>query len=228
MKNKLQNFTLGLLAVILLSSCFSINNFQTAKTLNKNQVELGAGLAAGSSFELDLDPEDTIGGVDDIGLPLADVVLFGRYGITDRFDVGLRFSALGDLGLDAKYMLIGDKESFFTLSPGFGLSTNSWLVGFSGIFQLEVPIHTSYQLSDNFALFITPRYVAQSATSAAFDNDSGDLLNYVGGSAGLEFGKDIKFIVGANYLKILDYPLSNFNVGAGVRYRFGGDDTDKR
>lgn len=226
MKNKLQTIIIGFLAVVLLSSCFSINNFQTAKTLNKNQVELGAGLAGGSSIDFDSDRADTIGGYDIPAVPYADVVFFGRYGITDRFDAGLRFSTLGDLGIDAKYMLIGDNESGFTLSPGIGFSTNYWLVSLTGIFQVEVPIHTSYQLSDNFSLFFTPRYVGQ--TSTYFDTTNETFFNYLGGSAGLEFGKDIRFIIGANYLRMLDSPIndiniSNFNLGAGVRYRFGGD-----
>lgn len=214
-------YLLPIMAIILLSGCFSINNFQSAKTLKKSQAELGVGVSAGTSFTIDASQEDAMGGVDNLDIILADFILFGRYGISDNVDVGLRFSSVGDLGADFKFMAVGDQESKYTLSPGLGFSTNSWLASTTGIFQVEVPLHNSYNISDNFTFVLTPRYVGQTSTSILFAN--GGWIHYVGGTAGFEVGKNIKFNVGVNYLKALEYDFfSNFNVGMGVRFRFGG------
>ena len=225
MTTTIKNFIFGALAITLLGSCFSINNFQSAKTLKKNQWEAGLGASGGTSFTLNADPADTLQGPDKIGLPLADVIVFGRYGLNDHVDIGLRLSALGDLGVDAKFMAIGNQESKFTLSPGVGLSTNIRFLGATNLYQIEVPLHSSYNFSDKFAVFLTPRYIGQSADVILFDLGGG-WLNYVGGSVGAEFGNNIRFIIGGNYLRSLSFSeLNNFNIGAGVKFRFGGQQT---
>jgi hypothetical protein len=218
------NFIKLLVAVAtagLLSGCFSINNFQSAKTLEKRETELGIGLAAGSTFDLEGEDVDTIGGVIKRGNAVSDLVLYGRYGITDRFDLGLRLSSLGDIGLDFKYMAIGTQDSEFAFSPGLGVSSNLYFLGLSRMFQLEVPLHFSYNFTDNFLVYITPRYVGQTSSFVIFENES--WIDYAGGSLGFEIGKDIIFSVGLNYIRALNYSnYSSFNVGAGIRFRFGG------
>lgn len=208
--------------MFLFSSCVSLNNFQSAKTLEKGEIEIGMGGSVGSTFDLDGEDVDTVNGVIQRGIPFSDITLFGRYGLAEKLDFGLRGSSIGDFGVDFKYMAIGNQNSTFAFSPGLAIGSNIYYLGVSRMFQVEVPLHTSIDLSDNFTLFITPRYVGQNMVFTIFDNVP--WVNYAGGSFGFEVGNELIFSLGLNYLKAVEFEtISTFNVAAGIRYRFSGN-----
>lgn len=185
----------------MVSSCASLASYQTAKTTPKDEGEFGASL-------------DIVGitdGFDNQNLALPNINLWGRYGVGNKTDIGLRLSTSLNIMFDLKQQIIGDQQSKFALALGGGL-------GFVPlgklIFQYHVPLYISVHPKDNFAYYLTPRYIHQYG------------INYLGTSVGLQFGRKTKFAFDISYAGSLntttiveDINLGNglFNIGWGIK-----------
>jgi hypothetical protein len=221
MKRSLFPTLLLLLSLFFLSGCAYFSSFQTAKTLPKNSGEVyGALNLAGTQLDFGEEISDT----NNVGVFLPIIELGGRYGLADRLDLGLKVSTSLNAIVDAKYQFLGDQESPFAMALGGGIGF--WgVVGENSLLQLQVPLHASYHPSQNFALYVTPRYVNQ------FLLGGDGSINYLGFSAGLEAGNKIRFGGEVSYSKIMNegnqefFDIFNFwQVGLGVKFRFGSDE----
>ena len=100
------------IVLLFFSSCVSMSTMQTGRTIGKGNSELNIG---GSAVKLEAF-------VDTDSTTLNGGVLEGdfRYGVTDKFDVGMKVALVGTSGIYGKYQLVGSDESKFALSAGLG------------------------------------------------------------------------------------------------------------
>ncbi len=215
MKTLLQ-FALLIFISSLFSSCAQIAGFQTAKVVGKNNAEVTVamgGLGITDAFDLDAT------GV----LPI--LQFGGRYGVSDDVDLGVTINTGSSVLFDAKFQLVGDEYSKFALALGPGL-------GFSGlgtfIMQSQFPVHMSIHPNDRFAFYFTPKYINQ------FAFQSNGSVHYLGGSIGIETGKNVKFGADVSYVNLLNtfdgdpddfsaLGVGLFHVGVGVKFMINGN-----
>jgi hypothetical protein len=218
MKN---TFTLLLLlsagVVLLFTNCASLTGFQTGRTVGKNKGEMMLSLNYSQTpdFNIDIDQNDTS---DIKRLAFPNLELGARYGLTEELDFGLKINTNFNFALDAKYQVLGDKESDVALSVGLGAGTFGM---FSLLWNFQVPLYFSYHPNENVDIYITPRYIAQSAAG-----DISGRLNYFGGNTGVLFGKDVKVgldlgLYNVNAVKELN-GISILTLGIGVKIPLGG------
>lgn len=184
--------------VVSLTSCASYNHFHTARTVGDDALDYGLGFGYGSSsFSDDLD--NTTASEDNVSIAYPDMIGFIRYGFSEKFDMGVIGSSSGNIGLDLKYQLIGDRYSGnnFYLSSGAEYTSN-WLaiiedVSFS---QYVLPIYTSYYFTQNFGISLGARYMHIRSNLVEDDGT----YNLIGFTLGLEImtRKGVRFYLGAN------------------------------
>ncbi|HPG09039.1 MAG TPA: hypothetical protein P5275_12710 [Saprospiraceae bacterium] len=214
---KIRNQLLMLVALAGLTSCAQLSSFQTAKTVGKNNGEIGFA-ASGAGFT------ELIDDVDGSTPVLPVIELWGRYGVGEKVDVGLKVSTGLSGVFDGKFQIVGDQYSKFALALGAGL-------GFQGgtldnlLLQAHVPLHMSVHPSEKFAVYLTPRYISQ------FVIGDGS-LNYGGASLGFEAGQRVKFCMDVSYFSTFsdvndansifnDFGIGLYQVGLGVKFRIG-------
>ncbi len=209
------------LSVIIFSwiSCAQLSSFQTAKTVGKENAEIGFA-ASGAGFT------DFIDNAEDETAVLPVLEMWGRYGVGENLDVGIKLSTGLSGVFDLKYQFVGDRDSKFAMALGGGL-------GFQGgtlddfILQGHIPLHMSIHPSPKFGIYLTPRFISQFIIGTAS-------VNYGGGSFGLEFGQKVKFMTEFNYYKLLneiqdtdelfsDFGIGLYQVGMGFKFRIGNN-----
>ncbi len=178
---------------IIFSNCASLTGFQTGRTVGEGNGEFMATLNASQSpdFILDYDFDDTTD-VENLFFP--NIEVSGRYGIAEKFDMGLRVNTNLNVAVDAKYQLLGDQESEVALAIGAGVGTFS---AFVGLWNVQVPLYFSLHPNESVDIYLTPRYISQFATG-----DLSGSLNYLGGNAGVLFGERVKFGLDAGIYNI--------------------------
>jgi hypothetical protein len=145
--------------VTLSASCANLSSLQTARVIEKgkNEVVLGAGVAK---------TDVTIGSTT---TALSAPYLQGMYrtGIADSMDLGVKLTLIGTLSADVKYQLVDAGE--FALAAGAGLGFVSLTVGSNKltIIDLVVPVIASYNFSDSFAFYLSPKALLRSASGTA-------------------------------------------------------------
>ncbi len=162
------------------SSCGQLTSLQTAKVVGKGQMTIGA---AAMGYGVD----DSISG-NEIGTGVfPHVEVFGRYGLSDNFDMGLKLSSAANLLLDGKFQFLGDGDSPFAMAIGAGLEYQ-----FNGVdnnnefvYRVHVPVYLSFHPSEEFAVYATPRYMVQFAD---------DNYNFPGGSFGFSYDFNSRLI----------------------------------
>jgi hypothetical protein len=209
---KLHVFSIFFLAISLtLSGCFSLTNFQTARTVGKNKTELGLSINGMAGAAADADD-------DDLGI-IPSIELGGKFGITEIMDVGIRLSNFGTFIGEFKYQFYGDKESMYAAATGISIGSNLRFL-FTG-FSFDIPLHFSVHTSEFFAFYFTPRYMG---IVGALSGDFGQSLIL---SPGIEFGRKLKVLI--NYNQAL--PLNDIGLigkghgdvsqfGIGFKYKF--------
>lgn len=183
----------ALAATFVFSNCASLTGFQTGRTVGKGNGELLFSLNASQSpdFELDVNFDDTAD-IKNFFFPNLEGSV--RYGIIEKLDVGAKLNTNFNLAFDAKYQLIGDRYSPVALSVGAGVGTFGL---FAALWNLQIPVYFSIHPSDMLDIYISPRYIAQFAAG-----DISGSLNYLGGNAGLMFGRRTKFGLDFGYYKV--------------------------
>ena len=166
------------------SNCASITGYQTARVLEEGKGEFMASINTSQSPDFDLDIDDNE--EDDLeSIFVPNIEVGGRFGVADKFDLGLKLNTWFNFAVDGKYQVLGDQESEVALAVGGGFGTFGL---FSGLWNVQVPLYFSFHPNEQVDLYLTPRFIAQ---FSAGDIDSN--LQYFGGNAGVLFGRRVKF-----------------------------------
>ena len=80
---------------------------------------------------------------------------FGRYGVGDNFDIGLKLSTGLTGVVDFKYQFVGDKTTPLAMSVGPGFGFQGGIAGTS-LIQLHLPLHISYHPNEKSAVYLSP------------------------------------------------------------------------
>lgn len=186
---------------VLFSNCLSFTQYQTGKTVGKNSAEI---YIADSGFGAE-------------GYAVSPILLEGgiNYGISDKFDLTGKLG-VGGIGVGGKYQVVGDIDSKFATSIAANISGLG--AGGSFIYNLTIPIHFSFHPSDKFAFALSPSYnLIGSSTELSADDDFNTTGSLIGLAPHLEFGRRIKFMLGANFM----LPLSDGNTSLIYTYGLG-------
>lgn len=197
--------------ITLISSCAQLSSFQTGRTSGKGNGEAGISISASGildAFDTDTRATFFIGEA------------YGRYGVGENFDIGLKLST-GLTGVfDFKYQIVGDKISPFAMSIGPGIGFQGAIAGTS-LVQLHLPIHMSYHPNTRSAIYASPRYISQIITGEGS-------ANYLGSSLGFETGENVRFVLEGSYFRLLSgnevdgLGVALFQFGGGVKFRIFG------
>lgn len=208
-----------LATILLFTQCAQLSSFQTAKVVGKNNGEIGfaAGGAGFSGIIDELDESET---------PILPIFeLWGRYGVGNKVDLGLKLSTGLSGVFDAKFQLVGDRQSTFAMALGGGIGFQGGTLE-SALLQGHIPLHMSIHPSEKVGIFLTPRYISQ------FIIGDGS-INYAGASTGIEIGTRIKFIADFSYFGLLndtgdiddglfgDFGTGLFQGGIGMKFLIG-------
>lgn len=151
------------------------------------------------------------------GFPFIEVS--GRYGVTDKLDIGVRLNSNLNLGVSGKYQLVGDQESPFAMALGAEIATFGL---FLGLWNVQVPVYLSVHPSERLAIYLTPRYTYQFSTFVGAKYG----LSYVGANAGIMFGERSKFGLDIGYHNVSATEgsgnLGLLQIGVGARFPIGG------
>ncbi|HNR05694.1 MAG TPA: hypothetical protein PKM27_00180 [Saprospiraceae bacterium] len=207
-------FGLLFISILVLGSCAQISTFQTARTTPKNEGEIGLSLGIAGISE-------SFGTDESFALP--NLEFWGRYGLGQKTDLGIKISTGLSGVIDVKQQLVGDQTSKFALAVGPGLGIQGIVLD-EVLFQAHLPVHLSYHPGERTAWYLTPRYVYQGVVG-----EGG--LNYLGTSLGVLFGRNIKFGLEYSFSKILDpvndipdefddedFGANLYNIGFGVKF----------
>jgi len=201
------------LLLLLLNSCSQLSSLQTAKTLEKNDAIIGA-----AAFGYGIQDENASGGELGSGV-VPHFEIFGRYGVVNKVDLGLKLSTSGNALLDGKFQFSGNTESKFAMAAGGGFefqgnpSSNEKF-----IYRVHLPIYLSFHPRQDLAIYTTPRYVFQSVID---DNNS----YFIGASGGFSyrFSEDFTgMLEGSYYLPNIENSNNDgtylYQIGLGVTY----------
>ncbi len=201
-----------------LQSCLSNKAFQTARTTPKGETGFGIGVSLPSADEYTLDDNDVVIDTSSIGGFAAEI--FGRYGVTNKLDVGFNLSIIGTGGVDAKYQFLGDSESIFAGSVGAGIGYLSITTGegtsetSSSLIDLSIPAYFSCHVSNAFALYVSPRFILRKADG---------LSSNIGAIGGIRAGTErLGVFAEYGYIRSGSDEISNqtnFNIGVGFGIR---------
>ncbi|MBK9338388.1 MAG: hypothetical protein IPM98_18335 [Lewinellaceae bacterium] len=181
---------------LLFSNCASLTGFQDGRSVGQNNVELSASINFSQSPDFDdwEDQNDT-SGIDIPTLFFPSFEFGVRYGVAEKVDISLRMNTNLNLGLGAKFQVVGDRESQFAMALGAEVGTFGLV---SGLWNVQIPLFLSVHPKENFAWYLNPRYIYQFTTYTGAENG----LSYIGGNTGLLFGKRNKFGLDIGYYNI--------------------------
>ncbi|MCB0415689.1 MAG: hypothetical protein KDD50_15225 [Bdellovibrionales bacterium] len=190
------------LALMGLSACASLSGTQTARTLKKGETESAFGGGQYSSGGL---TESLQGGsTEKFSSPYLEYSY--RQGLSDNLDMGVKLTFIGSALADVKYNLFANDK--WAVSVGGGLGYMSLKVGDveTSIIDVLLPLYTSYDISDKWAIYFIPKMIHRSINS---NNLSGTSV-LTGANLGLKWGKKtgVMFEVGQFNEKDSSTPIS--------------------
>lgn len=191
----LQTLFTGLLAIVLLSSCSSVLQFQDAAPLGKGVVQVMGGFGAGYY------PEEIESRK--YGFPFTAAL---RYGIGDRSDLGIRYSLDDDVELNFKHNLVHSRIFLFSAGVYAGVDDvfSSHKIPYAGI-----PAYIQFRFGDAFSIYGVP-----SVSFGRFESDIG--LN---ANIGVSFGRWDKFYIEAGLADYNNIGSSVKTFGVGFAHR---------
>ena len=211
MKNSMFTLFYLIAAALLISGCASISGFEEGRSLGKGTSEL---MVSGNYVSLpgilNVDDDEVDVGLNSLGFPNIDASY--KYGVTDKLDVGGRITTNLNLGVFMKYQLIGDDMSKFALGTGLEFATSLGI-----LYNIQIPVNMSYYITDAVSINLSPKYVYQ-FPAESFSTS----INYLGGNAGILFGKKNKFGIDVGYYNV-DQSSSLFTFGIGGKFRFNAN-----
>lgn len=201
--------------ILFLASCASLTGFQDGRTVGKENGDFYGSLNFSSSPDFNDWENDTVV-VDVPTLTFPNLEFGGRYGVGEKVDLTLRLNTNLNVGIGAKFQVIGDRQSPFAMS--LGAEVGSFGI-FLGLLNVQIPVYLSVHPSESFSWYLTPRYIRQFSTFAGVENG----LSYFGGNTGLLFGKRHKFGLDIGYYRLggIENSVGLFQFGLGGRFAFG-------
>jgi len=201
--NLLFRILLTAAVTVSLQGCFTLSNMSTGRTLGKGHHEI---VPAVSSVYVDRT----------LSAPILPQVFY-NYGLTERLDLGASVS-LGTVGIQAKYQIAGNQQSAFCMAPGvsftyFGMkalvSSGSGSSTTSDTYRVSVSnlsllLNTSWHHSDNFAIFLSPRFTMLAGSTGWSGSGSSSTVRLVGVTPGVEIGRRLRFVVEGNLVTPLE------------------------
>jgi len=210
MKNIFYFILLAASASLMFSSCASVSGFEEGRALGEGGREMIVSanyISLPGSLDV-LDDDDEIGLPSSFGFPNIDISY--KQGLTDKLDVGGRITTNLNAGAFVKYQLVGDDMSKFALGTGLEIASTLGI-----LYNMQVPINTTYYVSDAVAINLAPRFIYQFA-AGSFDSS----ITYLGGNFGLLFGRKNKFGLDIGYYNV-SAGGNILTVGFGGKFRFG-------
>lgn len=175
--------------------CASLTSFQDARTIEKGTGR--ANVAFNMYNETYDKDDDAFDKIDDDGFMLQ---LGGRFGLTDKIDMGITYIVPGSVVLDGKYQFTAP-TSVLGVSSGLKLGYLSYSYG-SGdnmdtvrALDVIVPVYASYYPVSWIALTLNPDVVGR----FRFKGPETDPFVLVGGNASLKLGKNIGIVAEVGY-----------------------------
>lgn len=179
---------------LLLSNCASLTGYQDGRSVGQNngEISVSLNLAQTPDFNDWEDQNDSFDVIPNIYFP--NFEFGGRYGIAEKVDLTIRVNTTLNLGVGAKFQVVGDRESQVALALGAEIGTFGLI---SGLWNVQVPVYFSIHPKENFAWYLSPRFIHQFVTYSGADAG----LTYVGGNTGLLFGNRNKFGLDLGYYR---------------------------
>lgn len=212
--------TLMFAAIALsLHSCASLTGYQDGRTLGEEKGEVGVSFNVSHSPDFYFDD-----GEDDLDEIFAapNLELTGRYGVSDKFDLGVKLNTNLNLSITTKTQILGDHQSKSALAIGVDVGTFGLI---SSLWNAQLPLYFSLHPSDKITWYLSPRYIFQFATGDLNTN-----LSYFGGNTGILFGKKNKIGFDLGYYNLSDFDSdgsSLLTIGVGGKFVFGGKDNEE-
>ena len=202
-------------AFLLATGCASISNFQTGKPLGKGNAE---GIFSVSNI-------NTING-DSISIADHDYEIVppeftffelqGVLGITDRIDIGIKYTFPTAGALTAKYCLVGaGKEKGIFLSPGLRAGYTAFPSTDStenNRIEISVPVYLSLYFTNFLSVSLIPTYSGRYFTSFS------SYENCLGGNFNLRIGKRFGFVAEAAYQRNLYWNWDELQFGGSIYF----------
>jgi hypothetical protein len=188
-----------IVCAVLSNGCVNMSTLQTARALPVGQ---GRAIVGGGYYESE--PITTEDGAESLTLPYAEVGY--RRGVAPNLEVGAKVTIPGTIGVDGKYQLV-DQDGF-AVAVGLGVGylkmsaedENGDEVASLQLFDIQVPVYASYDVHENFSLYLAPKYVARVAVT---EEDSA--VGHLGGlSAGVRIGGAWGVFLEATYMRSLN------------------------
>lgn len=206
------------LSILLLNGCASLTGYQDGRSIGEGNGE--------AMISLNMSQSPSFSKIEDAGI-IEDIPRFifpnieiaGRYGVSKDLDVTLRMNTNLNVGVGAKYQILGDRHSKYALGTGFELGTFGLI---SGLWNLQIPLYASIHPTESFAFYISPRFIHQFST---FGGTVG--WNYLGGNAGFLFGSKHKFGIDFGYYEVGTSDLTRVglgSIGIGGKFFIGDDE----
>lgn len=214
---KYLNISIVILTLTMLQSCLPFTQFESARTLEKEQIKGTSSISALTLFENGAGDD-----FQDVTLPYFDAGI--KYGLNGKMDIGVNINSLGFIYLDTKYQFIGDKTSSDAVSIGFGIDINPFFSTLDalngGYFKLHLPFYYSHHFNKNKNyLFINPKIAYQKVIEGNED------FLFGGVSTGIGFQlKKIELLAGIGIFGGQDlngndgFSLTIVQPGIGIRY----------
>ncbi|MCO6486541.1 MAG: hypothetical protein J5I41_12265 [Saprospiraceae bacterium] len=202
--------------MLLMSSCASLTGFQEARTLGEGNSEILVSLNLSQSPNFnDIEDEDGEELTDVPTLFFPNIEAAFNYGVAEKINVGVRLNTNLNIGIGAKFQLLGDQTTSNALAIGADVGTFG-LIG--GLWNVQIPLYYSFHPTEKFAWYLSPRYTYQFSSFTGAENG----LSYMGGNTGLLFGTKHKFGVDIGYYQVggFDESIGIFQVGVGGKFRF--------
>jgi hypothetical protein len=209
------------LAALPIGGCANYATLQDPETIPKKELQLGVA-AVFNAYSLELAEEtstfNSATGSPDLSSERSDVnvttpalAVFGRYGLSERFELhGAAWFPFG-ASIGGKYMLVGDREQGgFAFSPGLDVSapvTVSANDAEALLMDFYVPLHMGYRASPGFVLYWTPKYVLRVI--------GGEIGHAAGGTLGAAVGEKTQVLLegGVLYDTLFEAPIVHGAVG---------------
>ncbi len=209
-----------LLCAALMSTigCASLSNFKTAKPVGKGNTEG----AFAVSYVATMNSKDSlIPGLMEEPPEFTFFELQGTLGVTEKLDVGLKYTFPLSGAIDAKYCLVGaGKEKGLFFSPGLKIgytslpdtdedSTESRRIEFF------VPMYLSVYFNELISLSLIPSY------SGRFYTEASGYSNLLGGSVNFKIGRKVGVIAEYSLYHNFDMEWNEYQAGAALFFPLG-------
>lgn len=210
----------GTMVLIFLAGCASISNFQTGKPLGKGNVEAMAAISnidTRNGEEIDINDAE----IEIVPPEFTFFELQAMVGITEKLDIGVKYTFPTAGAVIAKYCLIGaGKDKGFFLSPGIRAGYTAFphnvddTVG-NDRMEYFVPIHLTYYFTDFLALSVAPTYSGRYYTSVDLGYE-----NCLGGSVNFKIGRKFGVVAEGAYFRNFQTEWDEYQVGGSVFFPF--------